>query len=628
MAKLNILGAISTGLIEGGKAAQTYGAMKLKEEYMAEEKQAAAAAATSDKQKFLIEQVDKHRGKILDSLKSGNPLSGTISLDGGLRDVLTKNLQLLGEAETVLVNLYMGGKGNSPEAQDAINTIMGAIDETNKILNTDSEGSGVDLFGDTTDEGFVRNFVKFLDTEVFKFEPENVMEFMKTLNSLAGSSDILSDTIAEVNSEFPNATEKQIASEVFNRMMSGDYGKGNPNDNQGARGSEVPLSDAQSQMNRIPSGSGIDMPLAAGGEGGLLGEEQVERGPYMLDSDTGYEQKGPYMLDSDAGETKNLPYPLDTAVDPQASEQGLISAAETNTENFSEYRNKTRRESLLKLIANPKTSDKDRKEAEKILSEMGEVISAEEQAYEDARNKAALGGTGATSADMTQEQMDALSRETDRQAAIQQQGYIGSDEAIESLYAVGGPIGEPATTDILARANVKKESPEIESTKSRIIASLTDLILQAESGNDTINNKFNAVSRNREDPNLTNMTIGEIVDKYGNDAVGAGQFKYKEFTKPMAKKYLRMEEEELKQQVFTRQFQLDMIALGLEDAGLTKIAKGDLSPEKFQKRIANVWRGMPPTKETQIGDPTDELGNKARVSGARYQQHLYNYRNL
>ena len=114
MAKLNILGALTTGLIEGGKAAQTYGAMKLKEEYMFEDKKAAASAATSDKQKFLIEQVGKHRGKILDSLKSGNPLSGTISLDGGLRDMLTKNLQLLGEAESVLVNLYMGGKGNSP----------------------------------------------------------------------------------------------------------------------------------------------------------------------------------------------------------------------------------------------------------------------------------------------------------------------------------------------------------------------------------------------------------------------------------------------------------------------------------------------------------------------------------
>jgi len=599
MAKLNILGALTTGLIEGGKAAQTYGAMKLKEEYMQKELDVATQAVQQDKLQFIYKE---NNDEIAALLKGGQ--FGVVSQEDQNR------LNNLRHSNKQLANLMFG---IGPDA--------GLSEEEKNLLL-----SGQTLEAPTTEEGkekadigLVNNFIKYLDTEVFKFKPENVMEFMKTLNSLAGSSDILSDTIAEVNSEFPNATEKQIASEVFNRMMSGDYGKGNPNDNQGDRGSEVPLSDAQSEMNRIPSGSGIDMPLAAGGEGGLLSEEQVEKGPYMLDSDTGYEEKGPYMLDSDAGEIKNLPYPLDTEV---------ISAEETNTENFSEYRNKIRRESLLKLIANPKTSDKDRKEAEKILSEMGEVISAEEQAYEDARNKAALGGTGATSADMTQEQMDALSRETDRQAAIQQQGYIGSDEAIESLYAVGGPIGEPATTDVLARANVKKESPEIESTKSRIIASLTDLILQAESGKDTVNNKFNAVSGNREDPNLTNMTIGEIVDKYGNDAVGAGQFKYKQFTKPMAKKYLGMEEEELKQQVFTRQFQLDMIALGLEDAGLTKIAKGDLSPEKFQKRIANVWRGMPPTKETQIGDPTDELGNKARVSGARYQQHLYNYRNL
>ena len=91
--------------------------------------------------------------KILDSLKSGNPLSGTISLDGGLRDVLTKNLEDLGRAETILVNLYMGGKGNSPEAQDVINNIMGIIEENNAALNTASEGSGDDLVVDTTYEG-------------------------------------------------------------------------------------------------------------------------------------------------------------------------------------------------------------------------------------------------------------------------------------------------------------------------------------------------------------------------------------------------------------------------------------------------------------------------------------------
>jgi len=573
MAKLNILGAISTGLIEGGKAAQTYGAMKLKEEYMQKELDVATQAVQQDKLQFIYKE---NNDEIAALLKGGQ--FGVVSAEDQNR------LNNLRHSNKQLANLMFGIGPDSGLSEEDKNLLLSG--QTLEAPTTEEGKEKADI-------GLINNFVKFLDTEVFKFKPENVMEFMKTLNSLAGSSDILSDTIAEVNSEFPNATEKQIASEVFNRMMSGDYGKGNPNDNQGARG----------------------IPLAAGGESGLLSEDQ--------NAATADETSFGTM-----DNVNDLPATSATAVDPQASEQGLISAAETNTENFSEYRNKTRRESLLKLIANPKTSDKDRKEAEKILSEMGEVISAEEQAYEDARNKAALGGTGATSADMTQEQIDALSRETDRQAAIQQQGYIGSDEAIESLYAVGGPIGEPATTDVLARANVKKESPEVESTKSRIIASLTDLILQAESGKDAINNKFNAVSGNREDPNLTNMTIGEIVDKYGNDAVGAGQFKYKEFTKPMAKKYLGMEEEELKQQVFTRQFQLDMIALGLEDAGLTKIAKGDLSPEKFQKRIANVWRGMPPTKETQIGDPTDELGNKARVSGARYQQHLYNYRNL
>ena len=346
MAKLNILGALTTGLIEGGKAAQTYGAMKLKEEYMQKELDVATQAVQQDKLQFIYKE---NNDEIAALLKGGQ--FGVVSQED------QNSLNNLRHSNKQLANLMFGIGPDAGLSEEEKNLLLSG--QTLEAPTTGKEE-------EEANEGFVRNFVKFLDTEVFKFKPENVMEFMKTLNSLAGSSDILSDTIAEVNSEFPNATEKQIASEVFNRMMSGDYGKGNPNDNQGARGSEVPLSDAQSEMNRIPSGSGIDMPLAAGGEGGLLSQEQV--------------------------------------------------------------------------------------------------ITPEQEAYEDARNEAALAGTGATSADMTQEQMDALSRETDRQAAIQQQGYIGSDEAIESLYAVGGPIGEPATTDVLARANVKKESPEIEST--------------------------------------------------------------------------------------------------------------------------------------------------------------------
>jgi hypothetical protein len=56
MAKLNILGALTTGLIEGGKAAQTYGAMKLKEEYMQKELDVATQAVQQDKLQFIYKE--------------------------------------------------------------------------------------------------------------------------------------------------------------------------------------------------------------------------------------------------------------------------------------------------------------------------------------------------------------------------------------------------------------------------------------------------------------------------------------------------------------------------------------------------------------------------------------------
>ena len=239
MAKLNILGALTTGLIEGGKAAQTYGAMKLKEEYMQKELDVATQSVQQDKLQFIYKE---NNDEIAALLKGGQ--FGVVSAEDQNR------LNNLRHSNKQLANLMFGIGPDAGLSEEDKNLLLSG--QTLEAPPT-KEGEA------KADEGFVSNFVKFLDTEVFKFKPENVMEFMKTLNSLAGSSDILSDTIAEVNSEFPNATEKQIASEVFNRMMSGDYGKGNPNDNQGARGSEVPLSDAQSEMNRIPSGSGIDM---------------------------------------------------------------------------------------------------------------------------------------------------------------------------------------------------------------------------------------------------------------------------------------------------------------------------------------------------------------------------------
>ena len=229
-------------------------------------------------------------------------------------------------------------------------------------------------------------------------------------------------------------------------------------------------------------------------------------------------------------------------------------------------------------------------------------------------------GTAMASSDISQEQMDAMAMEQQRQMALQQGDVIGSPEALSSLYQdVGGPVGEPAGDTIVERANIPSEAPELEQRKQNIITTLKDLIISAESN---VNN-YSAVAGSTEgDQNLTSMTLGEIIDKHGNKAVGAGQFKYKEFILPILKKYLGMSEAEAKDQLFTEQFQDDLIRLGLEDAGLSQYVRNEISKEEFQKRIANIWRGLPPTKETKEGESTDQYGNKARVEGGLLFQSL------
>jgi muramidase (phage lysozyme) len=117
------------------------------------------------------------------------------------------------------------------------------------------------------------------------------------------------------------------------------------------------------------------------------------------------------------------------------------------------------------------------------------------------------------------------------------------------------------------------------------------------------------------DRGLTTSTVGEIVNKHGNKAIGIGQFKFNEFMKPTAKKWFGMSEAQLKDQMFTPQFQDALVVAGLYDAGLQQFADGKIDAATFQKRIANIWRGLPPNKDTKEGDPTDDLGNKARMSG-------------
>ena len=197
---------------------------------------------------------------------------------------------------------------------------------------------------------------------------------------------------------------------------------------------------------------------------------------------------------------------------------------------------------------------------------------------------------------------------------------IGSEATTRSLFEdVGGPIGEPAgkTTVrdfVIGKPEVEIEisPPEIEERKSTILSNVFSAIRDTESNV----MGYSAVADTTDgDRGLTTSTVGEIVNKHGNKAIGIGQFKFNEFMKPTAKKWFGMSEAQLKDQMFTPQFQDALVVAGLYDAGLQQFADGKIDAATFQKRIANIWRGLPPNKDTKEGDPTDDLGNKARMSG-------------
>ena len=202
------------------------------------------------------------------------------------------------------------------------------------------------------------------------------------------------------------------------------------------------------------------------------------------------------------------------------------------------------------------------------------------------------------------------------------QSGIGSEAAIRSLYEdVGGPIGEP-TGNVVYPTNLPKESEEIETKKTNLNRTLGALVKYAESNV----NGYNAVADSTEgDADLTNMTLREIREKYGNKAVGVGQFKYDEFIKPIADKYMNIDEDTLLSTVFSRDFQEQLLTLGLEDAGMTLFLKGKIDEETFMKRLWNIYRGLAPTKESLPGEVTDEYGNKVNVGGGLISQALERY---
>jgi hypothetical protein len=170
--------------------------------------------------------------------------------------------------------------------------------------------------------------------------------------------------------------------------------------------------------------------------------------------------------------------------------------------------------------------------------------------------------------------------------------------------------------------NIPKESEDIEVKKSGLIRELAPLVKAAESNV----NGYNAVAGSTKgDSDLTNMTIKEIREKYGDKAVGVGQFKYGVFIRPIAEKYLGMTAEQLDNVVFSKTFQDQLIALAAEDAGITQFLKGQISNAEFQKRFANIFRGMGASKTSKPGDTVDKYGNKVRTGGGLINEVLKEY---
>ena len=172
--------------------------------------------------------------------------------------------------------------------------------------------------------------------------------------------------------------------------------------------------------------------------------------------------------------------------------------------------------------------------------------------------------------------------------------FIGSTEAIDSLGEAGGPVGEPLSDD-----------------RAALMDSIKQMIHRAES---TVGG-YNAVAGTKGDSTLTSMTLGQIHKKYGDKAVGIGQFK-RRYLLNNAKKYLNLDEAGLDNTVFDREVQDQFLEFGILESGFDAFADGTLSSDKFLKNLAVRWRGLPSTIDQIKGDSSDKEGNIVQLPGS------------
>ena len=181
--------------------------------------------------------------------------------------------------------------------------------------------------------------------------------------------------------------------------------------------------------------------------------------------------------------------------------------------------------------------------------------------------------------------------------------WIGSTQAIDAL-SEKGPAFDAVT--------------EWETTerKYRLMQGLKDIIHKAESAA----HGYHAVAGSTKgDPNLTSMTIGEVHKKYGDKAVGIGQFK-RRFLIDNAKKYLGYNTKELDAMPFNEATQNKFMEFGIEDAGIDAYLNGDITIDQFHARLAKIWRGLPPLRTSKKGGPSDQEGNVIQVPGTELRE--------
>ncbi len=513
MAKLNILGALTTGLIEGGKAAQTYGAMKLKEEYMAAETAVASQESLMGRYKTVLDTIDSSITNNRDKVT------------GGIIDPdLDEDLQ---RGKAILVEAIMEGKALPSGSWNSILKLTEAVNPELDLENNSDDDKG----------GFWSGFGEFFSAAAEDLNPE-LKKVQEWLKSNVDEADFVQGPRGQVYPRDPEALEKA-------------------------------LGNAKEKMQAIKDWWAS------------ITSRQEDIEPGDLDGAAGF------IKETD--EEKDIKFRLNSVGDPTPSNTGLISEGD---QAFLDQTNS----------------------AEGILNPMS---------------------TAQANVGMTEEEIAQITAENNRQQkaasseseALNQ--YIGSEEAIQSLSSIGGPIGEPAGNTtfkdfVIGKPEVEVEvsSPEIEKTKSTILSN----VFSAIKGTESNVMGYNAVSDTTDgDKGLTTSTVKEIIDKHGNTAVGVGQFKYKEFMKPTAKKWFGMNENQLKEQMFTPQFQDALLIAGIYDAGLQQFVDDKIGVDVFQKRLANIWRGLPPTRETKEGDIVDEFENKARMSGENFRSLLLQF---